>query len=136
MLTPIILILCSVLLGFSLCIVLTAVVTRSRAAQRKTEREAILALQDKISNALQDNIPETGTTFNRVLSQATLNSGFLATGMQVHVKTHRDPPEKYKILQRLASQGMGSEEVAAILGISTVEADQLINLHKVADCHS
>lgn len=136
MLTPIILILCSVLMGFSLCIVLTAVVTRSRSEQRKMEQETILALQDKISNALQDDISDIGTPFNSVLSKAALNSGFQPTGMQVHVKPHREPPEKYKILQRLATQGMGSEEIAAILGISKVEADQLINLHKVADCHS
>lgn len=134
MFTPIILILCSVLLGFFLCIVLTAVITRRRIVQKKKERETIVSLQRRISIALQDNHLDNNIPFNNVLDQATQTSGFQATGFQVQVKAHREPPEKYKILQKLATQGMGTEEIAAVLGISTIEADQLINLHRMADC--
>lgn len=136
MVTPFILILCSVLLGFFLCIVLTAVITRNRIVQKKKELETIKSLQRKISIALQDDRSVTATPFNNMLNKATLASGFQTTGLQVQVKTHREPPEKYKILQKLATQGMGTEEIAAILGISTVEADQLVNLHRMAGCRS
>ena len=136
MFTPIILIICSVLLGFFSCLFLTAAIQKSRASQKKKEQETIRQLQHKISLALQDKRSEQHGAFTKVLDQAAAPSAFQATGMQVQVKSHREPPEKYKILQRLATQGLSTEEIAAILGISTVEADQLINLYRMADCRN
>jgi DNA-binding transcriptional regulator LsrR (DeoR family) len=47
-------------------------------------------------------------------------------------KMDRQAPEKYRILGKLASQGMGAEEIASILGISRVEAGQLLSLSNMA----
>lgn len=42
------------------------------------------------------------------------------------------PPGKYSNIQFLADQGMSVEEIAAILAVSTHEAQQLVNLSRIA----
>lgn len=41
-------------------------------------------------------------------------------------------PEKYRYIRSLHEKGMGSVEIASILGISTQEAEQLVTLAKIA----
>lgn len=45
------------------------------------------------------------------------------------------PPGKYSNIQLLADQGMSVEEIAASLAVSTHEAQQLVNLSRIAQAN-
>ena len=117
---------------FSLVASIT-LVRRYREMQRH-EIERIRALQQKIGAALQDGFNDKST---REAFTATLNTARLTTGLQLPrlqnmAKIDKPAPEKYKILGKMASQGMGAEEIATILGISPIEAGQLLSLSSMA----
>lgn len=131
---PFILILCSTLLGFCLSAVLAAAVVKNHNLQKDKDRETIKALQRKITKALQEENTAMATSFAASLNNASLATGLEATRLQAGEKVHKHPPEKYLILKRLASQGMETEEIADIVGISAVEAGQLVRLSRMADC--
>ncbi len=127
-------IICSVLLGFSLCFILSALRAKRQQQERENERQTIKSLQDKILTVLEDApCTDSSNTFNQTLKNATLTTDFQLPRLQAQAKIHQAPPEKYKILQKLASQGMGADEIATILGISRIEAGQLITLCNMAD---
>ena len=49
--------------------------------------------------------------------------------------TANTPPGKYSNIQSLAGQGKTVEEIAAILGVSSHEAQQLVNLSRIAQAN-
>ena len=108
-------------------------VRRYREMQ-KQETERIIALQQKIDTALQDGFNDVSTreAFTATLKTARLTTGLQLPRLQNMAKVDKPAPEKYKILGKLASQGMGAEEIASILGISPIEAGQLLNLSSMA----
>lgn len=50
-----------------------------------------------------------------------------------HNKERIKPPERYQFVRSMANNGLDAEEIATILSISTHEAEQLVNLSKLAD---
>lgn len=117
----------------ALCLSFFLLLTRRRrfACQQQTER--ILALQRKIDAALRDDGgAPSREPFGASLEAASLTTSLQRPRLDTMTKIGRQPPEKYRILAKLAAQGMDSDQVASILGISGVEAAQLLSLCHVA----
>jgi hypothetical protein len=70
--------------------------------------------------------------FGTALKAASLTTELQRPRLDTLAKLDKRPPEKYRILSKLASQGLEVEEIAAILGISSVEAGQLLSLSAMA----
>lgn len=70
--------------------------------------------------------------------QNSLNMAELTTMLQKprlnaqSVDTGKTTPGKYSNIQSLAQKGMSVEEIASVLAVSTHEAQQLVNLAKLA----
>jgi hypothetical protein len=71
-------------------------------------------------------------TFGASLKAASLTTGLQRPRLDNLAKIDKQPPEKYRILGKLVSQGMAAEEIAVILGISRIEAIQLLSLSTMA----
>jgi len=101
--------------------------------ERDTER--IRALQIKIDAALHDeSFDAAREAFSTTLKTASLTTELQRPRLQNLAKVDKQAPEKYKIMTKLASQGMNAEEIASILGISRMEAGQLLSLSNMAKC--
>ena len=119
----------ALLLGCS-CILL--LVRRQRQAREQATRR-IIALQRKIDAALDDQgFDAAREQFSASLKTASLTTGLQRPRLENLAKVDKQPPEKYRILGKLATQGLGAEEIASILDISTIEAMQLLSLSQVA----
>lgn len=118
----------------ALCLLMLLVRKRQRAERhRLTQR--IVTLQRKIDAALQDeNLTAARESFSASLKAASLTTELQRPRLDSMAKIEKQPPEKYRILGKLAAQGMDAEEIAAILGISRVEAGQLLSLRSMAEC--
>ncbi len=126
---------CSSIIAASLCLFSTMHVIKRQRSEKFQETQRIRAIQLKIDAVLQDD----GLDTNREAFSTTLKTAHLTTELQLPrlqslAKIEKHPPEKYKILSKLASQGMGAEEIASILEISRVEAGQLLSLCNMAKC--
>lgn len=111
--------------------VLFYVKRQRRAREMATGR--IIALQQKIDAVLQDEGFDTARkAFSTSLITASLTTNLQRPRLENLAKLDKQAPEKYRILGKLATQGMGAEEIAAILDISTIEAVQLLSLSQVA----
>jgi DNA-binding NarL/FixJ family response regulator len=70
--------------------------------------------------------------------QESLNQAEITTKLQrsrlssQEYNSQMSPPERYRYVHSLAASGMSSEEIASILSISIHEADQLVNLARLA----
>ena len=92
-----------------------------------------MALQRKIDAALRDEGFDTAReAFSASLKTASLTTDLQRPRLENMAKIDKQPPEKYRILGKLASQGMGADEIATILGISPIEASQLLSLSNMA----
>lgn len=110
-------------------------VIRRQRGEKERETRRIRDLQCKINAALQDDAHDASReAFSTTLKTASLTTDLQAPRLLHLAKIDTHPPEKYKILGKLASQGMDAEEIAAILGISRVEAGQLLSLSSMAKC--
>lgn len=124
--------LCSVA---SLLFALSALVVLTKRHQtvKKLETARIVALQQKIDTALHDDYsPEAREAFLKALQTASLTTSLQVPRLQNLAKVDKQAPEKYRILSKLASQGMSAGEIASILGISPIEAGQLLSLSSMA----
>ena len=118
---------------FSLGLLCSLMLTKRRRQADKRAAERIASLQRKIDAALQDGFdPAAHESFTALLRTASLTTGMQAPRLQALAKVDKQAPEKYRILAKLASQGMGAREIAATLGISQVEAGQLLSLSRMA----
>ncbi len=107
-------------------------IKRQRQA-RAQENSRIIALQRKIDAALHDEGFEAAREqFSASLKTASLTTGLQRPRLENLAKIDKQAPEKYRILGKLATQGLGAEEIASILDISTMEAMQLLSLSQVA----
>jgi hypothetical protein len=123
----------SSLVVVALCLSAFLLLARRQRTERQLETQRILALQRKIDFALQDEGFETAReAFSVSLKNASLTTDLQRPRLENMAKLDKQTPEKYRILGRLASQGMGAEEIATILGISQVEAGQLLSLSNMA----
>lgn len=116
-----------------------ALVTLWCTARRRRERESVAAerirrLQRRIDAALHDGFDRDGREeFSQVLRTASLTTDLQAERLRRQAGIDRQAPEKYRILGRLAGQGLDAEEIAAALAISRAEAAQLLRLTSVAE---
>jgi hypothetical protein len=121
--------------GFIATLVLAISLFRIRRlqVQHANTTQRIKSLQQKIDTVLQDDCkPGTKEAFSTTLKTARLTTSLQLPRLRNQAKLHQPPPEKYTILRRLASQGMDAEEIASILGISRIEATQLLSLNTMA----
>lgn len=128
--TPVVL--CVVLALLLGCSCILFLVRRQRQVREQATRR-IIALQRKIDAALDDRgFDAAREQFSASLKTASLTTGLQRPRLENLAKVDKQPPEKYRILGKLATQGLGAEEIASILDISTMEAMQLLSLSQVA----
>ncbi|WP_028585493.1 hypothetical protein [Desulfogranum mediterraneum] len=134
MTTHIAVVLCSTLLGFCLSLIVMILLGKARPHSRQGEDERIKQLQAKLDRALggQPAAPEHHS-FAKSLAQASLTTELQFPRLQRQTRAHQPPPEKYTILNKLISRGLDKEEIASILGISRIEASQLMTLRSMAE---
>ncbi|MCL2789964.1 MAG: hypothetical protein FWD79_04900 [Desulfobulbus sp.] len=123
----------SVLVGASLCLLCCLVLTGRQRSRRRHQTERILAIQRKIDAVLADDsaIPPR-EPFSTSLKEATLTTNLQRPRLDAMAKVDRQIPEKYRIFAKIAEQGMDSAQAATILGISRAEAAQLLNIFHMA----
>lgn len=116
-----------------LCILTVALVLWRRRAEQRLRIHRVIALQQKIASALNDEGFEAQRElFGTALQAASLTTELQRSRMETLAKVGKQVPEKYRILNKLAAQGLNVVEIASILGVSNVEAHQLINLSSMA----
>jgi len=104
-----------------------------RRDESRLLRQRIAGLQQKIEAALEDaGFDAERQAFGQVLHNASLTTELQRPRLETLAKLSKQPPDKYRILANLASQGLNVEEIAAILGVSRAEANQLLNLSSMA----
>lgn len=123
----------SVLLAALLCTFCGVCYARRQRRARELATRRIVALQRKIDAALSDEGGDIAReAFSARLKAASLTTGFQRPRLENLAKMDKQAPEKYRILGKLATQGLGAEEIASILDISPMEAVQLLSLSQVA----
>lgn len=126
---------CCSIIAAGCCLFTAMLVVKRQRSEKIQEMERIRTLQLKIDAALQDDGIDTyREAFSTTLKTAHLTTELQLPRLQSLAKIEKHPPEKYKILSKLASQGMGAEEIASILEISRIEAGQLLSLCNMAKC--
>ena len=116
-----------------LCLTITALVLLRRRAEHRILSKRMVNLRKKIESALNDEHFESQRTlFGQALQSASLTTELQRPRLDNLAKRDKQAPEKYRILNKLAAQGLNVEEIAAILGISSTEANQLLNLSSMA----
>lgn len=119
--------------ALALCLLAALLVLHRDKSERLRARKRIEALQQKIEAALHDEgFDAERLAFGTALKAASLTTELQRPRLDTLAKLDKRPPEKYRILSKLASQGLEVEEIAAILGISSVEAGQLLSLSAMA----
>ncbi|MCL2458319.1 MAG: hypothetical protein FWF31_05610 [Desulfobulbus sp.] len=125
----------SLLVIAAFCLSIFLLLARRQRTMRRRQANRILALQRKIDAALEDEaaIPSPRQQFSASLKEASLTTSLQRPRLDTMAKLSRQTPEKYRILAKLAAQGMDSGQIAAVLGISSVEAAQLLSLCHMAE---
>ncbi len=126
----------------SVLALLVAVVTfcRSVYMRKKAEDQASrLDNAEEELRAVQGELIELKQKYRASLEfQKSLSEAEITTRLQqprlaiMHGQTHVEAPERYHYVRTLAQNGMGAKEIAAVLSISTHEAQQLVNLCNLA----
>ena len=125
------------LLALFLCSVAT---WRSIIFKRKVDQQAkLLAETDKTLGEVREELillqekDHKSSGFNRSLNQAEISIRLQKPCLSAQ-NYHRSmtPPERYSYVHSLAAKGMSSQEIALVLSISIHEADQLVNLSRLA----
>jgi len=115
------------------CLLAVAFAIKQQRARVRAETARLQALRQKIEAALNDQGFEMErAAFGAALKTASLTTDLQRPRLENLAKIDKQPPEKYRILGKLASQGMNVEEIATVLGISSVEAGQLLSLSSMA----
>ena len=122
----------TVLVGLVLCLTSLLLLAGRKRTEQRLRSERIAAMQRKIEAALGDDQSSASESFGASLRAASLTTGLQRPRLETLAKIDKQPPDKYRILSNLAAQGMDVEEIAAVLGISRVEAGQLISLSTMA----
>nr|WP_321468824.1 hypothetical protein [uncultured Desulfobulbus sp.] len=116
-----------------LCLLIIALLLWRKRVEDRLLIQRMRGLQQKIESALNDEGFEAQRTmFGQALQSASLTTELQRPRLENLAKLDKQAPEKYRILGKLASQGLNVEEIAAILGVSRIEADQLLRLSSVA----
>lgn len=91
-----------------------------------------LAIAHTDMQALQERYQDS-LEFQKSLNEAEITTRLQQPRLSAqHGYNRSGPPERYLYVRSLAQNGMSAEEIASILSISTQEAEQLVNLSKLA----
>jgi DNA-directed RNA polymerase specialized sigma24 family protein len=123
------------ILAALLCLLIVSLILWRRHTEHLLLKRRMAQLREKIETALNDEEFEIErASFGKALQAAGLTTQLQRPRLENLAKIDKQPPDKYRILSTLAAQGCNVEEIATILGVSRVEADQLISLSNVARC--
>lgn len=101
-------------------------------AQQLTETTVSLELKKKSLVKLQEKLAKI-QEFQNSLSEAALITKLQKPRLNGNSGvTHRSVPEKYRYFRSLNEKGIGGEEIASVLAISSHESDQLLALSRIA----
>lgn len=80
---------------------------------------------------------DSAKSFNESLKSAEVTTNLQKPRLQVQssTTTTKQPKDKYQYIQSLSGSGMAAEEIGNVLSISSHEAQQLMNLAKLANSH-
>ncbi|PIE59695.1 MAG: hypothetical protein CSA32_02595 [Desulfobulbus propionicus] len=131
--SSLILVLLSTLLGFFLSLI-TLILWQKLHRNRQPDTEQRLhLLRKKAEKALEaDDVTMQPSAFQRSLLNISMRNTLQQHRLDRLSRPDQPPPEKYVILNNLAELGLDSEEMASIVGISGVEASQLMKLRSIA----
>jgi hypothetical protein len=125
------------LLALLLCSIATlrAIIYRKRMNQQARllaeTCEALTDARQKLAILQEKNKKLTG--FQESLNQAEFTARLQESRSSLqHNNRKMSPPERYRYVHSLATSGMSSQEIATILTISIHEAEQLVNLSRLA----
>ncbi len=79
---------------------------------------------------LQERITQNDS-FSENLSRAEQKTKFQSPSIDNQPASTTNPPERYRYIQRLSENGMGSRQIADILMISIEETEQLLTLSQL-----
>lgn len=100
-----------------------------------TLREKIVAANSELRELRHNYM--ASTEFQKNLHDAELITRLQQPRLSAqHGNKNSEAPERYLYVRSLAEKGMMPEEIASILSISTQEAEQLVNLSKLASLSS
>jgi hypothetical protein len=121
----------------ALCILLMTLVMLVKKenkllARQLTETTVTLELTKRQIGELQEKYAKINE-FQNSLQVAELTTKFQKPRLNArNIAADNSPVGKYSSVQSLAQQGLSIEEIASILAVSTHEAQQLVNLSKLA----
>jgi hypothetical protein len=96
------------------------------------EANATLAEMHEKLSGLQEK-DKKSSDFSRSLNQAEISIRIQESRLSAqNYNRSMSPPERYRYVHSLAAKGMSSQEIALVLSISIHEADQLVNLSRLA----
>jgi hypothetical protein len=125
------------LLALLLCSVATwrSIVYKKRMDQQSrllAETNQTLTDVSKKLSSLQEKDKKL-SEFQNNLNQAEITTRLQKSRLSVqHTNSSMSPPERYRYVHSLAESGMSSQEIASVLSISVHEAEQLVNLSRLA----
>ncbi len=127
-------IICSTLLGFCLSYIVLALWEKAKKQKETFNKTRIKHIQLKLDQALENDLNAARpVSFEKSLKNAALTTELQFTRLQNQHRATHSAPEKYTILNKLIGQGMGNQEIASILDISTTEVSQLANLRSITE---
>ena len=90
-----------------------------------------------LENAHEDlqNKQQQNQIFKSSLQEAEITTNLQEPRLSLQKATHtkHNNKDKYQFIQSLSGSGMAAEEIAKVLSISSNEAEQLVNLSKLAN---
>jgi biopolymer transport protein ExbB/TolQ len=126
-----------ILLALLLCSVATwrSIVFKKKAARQAKlldeTGETLAELRKKLSD-LQEKDSQY-KEFQDSLNQAEITTRLQKSRLSMQqYNRSMSPPERYRYVHALAANGMSSEEISKVLSISIQEAEQLVNLSRLA----
>ncbi|MGB3226304.1 MAG: hypothetical protein WBB23_26190 [Desulforhopalus sp.] len=125
--------------AFSVLLLVMIILTKKEnklLSQQLTETTVSLELTRKQFKELQEKHDKM-YEFQNSLQVAELTTKLQkprlnAQKKNLNITVNNSPPGKYSNIQSMIQQGMSIEKIAAVLAISTHEAQQLVNLSKIA----
>jgi hypothetical protein len=125
-----------IILALLLCSAATwrSIVYRRRAKQQSrllAETSEALAEVNKKLIFLQER-DKKFTEFQDSLNLAEITTRLQKSRLSAQDCNRMSPPERYRYVHSLAESGMSSQEIATVLSISIHEAEQLVNLSRLA----
>lgn len=127
-------------IGTTICLCLTGYIffLRKNATILSEQLATVsnnLELTTKELSCIRDKY-NNSTEFQQNLVDAELTTNLQKPRLELSTsRNHRDAPEKYKCFKVLVEKGLSTSELSSALGISQVEAQQLVTLSNIGLVH-